>query len=160
MVKKGLSFLLSGMDNLLVYRVGPLSSNPIKYLTIMLEEDVLKYTDLTRSIKNYQSMWLKDPSILSSTIVWLLCGSDGEVGDLERDILVFVYDNEPRNKEIVRRIGDCIERGERVVIWPSGIREKDINDMVLAGHDVKKLVECNTYSGLEAKLKFTTWKKV
>jgi hypothetical protein len=38
--------------------------------------------------------------------------------------------------------------------------EKDINDMVIAGHDVQKIVECNTYSGLEAKLKFNTWKKI
>ena len=32
--------------------------------------------------------------------------------------------------------------------------------MAMAGHDVQKLVECNTYSGLEAKLKFNTWKKI
>lgn len=34
------------------------------------------------------------------------------------------------------------------------------NDMVLAGRDVQSIVECNNYSGLEAKLKFTTWKKI
>ena len=138
-----------------------LSSNPIKYLTIMLEEDAPKIYGLDTINKELPVYVVEGPfdsTFLDNSVA--LCGSDGEVGDLERDILVFVYDNEPRNKEIVRRIGDCIERGERVVIWPSGIREKDINDMVLAGHDVKKLVECNTYSGLEAKLKFTTWKKV
>jgi hypothetical protein len=32
--------------------------------------------------------------------------------------------------------------------------------MVLAGHDVQSVIESNTYSGLEAKLKFTTWKKI
>ena len=64
------------------------------------------------------------------------------------------------NKEIVRRIGDSIARGHKVVIWPNNIRDKDINDMVLSGHDVKKVVELNTYSGLEAKLKFNTWKKI
>ena len=30
--------------------------------------------------------------------------------------------------------------------------------MVLAGHDVMSVLKSNTYSGLEAKLKFTTWK--
>jgi hypothetical protein len=53
-----------------------------------------------------------------------------------------------------------IERGERVVIWHSQIKEKDINDMVLAGRDVQRVVECSNYSGLEAKLKFNTWKKI
>ena len=32
--------------------------------------------------------------------------------------------------------------------------------MVLAGHDVMSVLKSNTYSGLEAKLKFTTWKKI
>ena len=138
-----------------------LSYNPIKYLTIMLEEDAPKIYGLDSINKELPVYVVEGPfdsTFLDNSVA--LCGSDGEVGDLERDLLVFVYDNEPRNKEIVRRIGDCIERGERVVIWPSGIREKDINDMVLAGHNVKSLIESNTYTGLEAKLKFTTWKKV
>ena len=46
------------------------------------------------------------------------------------------------------------------MIFPPHIREKDINDMVLAGHDIKTLLESNTYSGLEAKLKLQTWKRV
>jgi hypothetical protein len=46
------------------------------------------------------------------------------------------------------------------VIWPSFIKEKDINDMILSGLNVQNMIESNTYSGLEAKLKFTTWKKI
>ena len=38
--------------------------------------------------------------------------------------------------------------------------EKDLNDMYIAGHDVQSLVEFNTYSGLEAHIKLTEWKKV
>jgi hypothetical protein len=50
--------------------------------------------------------------------------------------------------------------GQKVVIWPSTIKEKDINDMVLSGLNVQDVIKSNTYSGLEAKLKFTTWKKI
>ena len=89
-----------------------------------------------------------------------LCGSDGDVGCLEGSDIIFVYDNEPRNQEIVRRIGDTIDRGSKVVIWPTNILEKDINDMVLSGLDVKSVIESNVYFGLEAKLKFTNWKIV
>jgi hypothetical protein len=32
--------------------------------------------------------------------------------------------------------------------------------MVLSGLDVQDVIKLNTYSGLEAKLKFTTWKKI
>ena len=106
-------------------------------------------------------MWSKDPwTALSSTIAWILCGADGDLGYLEGSDCVYTFDNEPRNGEIVRRIGGVISRGEKVVIWPSNVTEKDINDMVLAGHDVMNMLKSNTYSGLEAKLKFTTWKKI
>ncbi len=53
-----------------------------------------------------------------------------------------------------------VDSNRKVVIWPSTIEEKDINDMVLSGLDVQSVIESNTYSGLEAKLKFTTWKKI
>jgi hypothetical protein len=73
---------------------------------------------------------------------------------------VFVYDNEPRNQQIVARMQKVIDRKLPIVIFPSDIHEKDLNDMVLAGHDVQKIVETNIYEGLEAQLKFNTWKKV
>ena len=73
---------------------------------------------------------------------------------------MWIYDNEPRSREITNRISKAIDSGESVVIWPGSVDVKDINDMVLAGLDVQSVIESNTYSGLEAKLKFTTWKKV
>lgn len=138
-----------------------LSSNPVKYLTIMLDEDEPKIYGIDRVDKELPVYIVEGPfdsTFLPNSVA--LCGSDGQVSDLEGSDKVFVYDNEPRNKEIVNRIERCIEQGESVVIWPSNIRQKDINDMVLGGHNVKDLVKFNTYKGLEAKLKFTIWKKV
>ena len=138
-----------------------LSSNPIKYLTIMLDDDAPKVYGLDTIDKRLPVYVVEGPfdsTFINNSVA--LCGSDGEIRDLERSDKVFVYDNEPRNKEIVDRIERCIERGERVVIWPTTIREKDINDMVLSGHNVQEIVESNVYTGLQAKLKFTTWKKV
>jgi len=89
-----------------------------------------------------------------------MCGADADVSNWGIRNRVWIYDNEPRNREIVNRISRTIDSGESIVIFPSHIEEKDINDMVIAGHDVQKIVECNTYSGLEAKLKFNTWKKI
>jgi hypothetical protein len=99
-----------------------------------------------------------DSTFLDNSVA--LCGSDGDLVCLQGSSLVFVYDNEPRNKEIVTRIEGCIDRGDRVVIWPTGIRQKDINEMVLAGLNIRDIIRDNTYSGLEAKLKLTTWKKI
>ena len=138
-----------------------LDRNPIKYLTIMFDEDAPKVYGLdTIDKESFPSISSKDPltAFLPNSVA--MCGSDGEIRDLEGSDKVYVYDNEPRNKEIVSRIGRVIERGGKVVIWPSNVREKDLNDMVLAGHKVPELVKSNVYSGLEAKLKFTTWKKI
>ena len=57
-------------------------------------------------------------------------------------------------------MGSFIEDGESVVIWPDTVKEKDINDMVLAGLDVENIINYNTFNGLEAKLRFTKWKKI
>jgi len=53
-----------------------------------------------------------------------------------------------------------IEMKFPIVIWPNDLKEKDINDMILAGIDVKKIIKENTYMGLEAKAKLIGWKRV
>ena len=89
-----------------------------------------------------------------------MCGSDVDIGSFDWSDYIYVYDNEPRNREIVNRISNTISRGDKVVIWPSNILEKDINDMVLCGHDVQDLVESHVYDGLKATLQFNTWKRI
>jgi hypothetical protein len=76
--------------------------------------------------------------------------------------IVFVFDNEPRNFEIVNLIGRYIDAGRNVVIWPDEIEKKDVNDMVkVYGTNLTmKLIINNVYSGLKAKMKYTYWKKV
>ena len=64
-----------------------------------------------------------------------MCGADVDLDTLQIKDLVYVYDNEPRNKEICARIEKAIKQGKKVVIFPSRIIEKDLNDMVLAGHE-------------------------
>ncbi len=133
----------------------------MRYITIMLNEEAPKVYGLDR-IEQDKTVYVVegpfDSTFVKNSVA--LCGSDGSLAHLEGSSLVFVYDNEPRNKEIVDRIERCIDREERVVIWPSNVRQKDINDMVLAGHNVQGIIEYNIYSGLKAKLKFNTWKKV
>jgi alkyl sulfatase BDS1-like metallo-beta-lactamase superfamily hydrolase len=89
-----------------------------------------------------------------------MCGSDVDIGSFNWSDYIYVFDNEPRNREIVNRISKTINRGDKVIIWPTNIQHKDINDMVLAGLNVMDVLKLNTYSGLEAKIKFNNWKKV
>ena len=106
-------------------------------------------------------MLLKDLSTARSFQTRLLFAeTDGDISKWVTGDTVWIYDNEPRNREIVSRIERTIDNGARVVIWPKDIQEKDINDMFLSGLNVQSVVESNIFSGLEAKLKFNTWKKV
>lgn len=73
--------------------------------------------------------------------------------------MVLIFDNQPRNKEVCKIIEKNIDQGYNVVIWPQNIEEKDINDMVTAGRDVKSIIKKNTFQGLTAKAKFIAWKR-
>ena len=138
-----------------------LGPSKVKYITIMLIDDAPKIYGLDKVEKNknvYITEGPFDSTFISNSIA--LCGADGDIDKWGISNPVWIYDNEPRNREILSRISRVIEMGQKVVIWPSTIKEKDINDMVLSGLDVQSVIESNTYSGLEAKLKFTTWKKI
>ena len=138
--------------------VGP---NPIKYITIMLDDDAPKIyglDNIRRDAPVYVTEGPFDSTFVRNSIA--MCGADADVDKWGVSNPVWIYDNEPRNREITNRISKTIDSGQTVVIWPNGIDDKDINDMVMSGLDVQSVIESNTYSGLEAKLKFNTWKKI
>jgi transcription elongation factor Elf1 len=79
----------------------------------------------------------------------------------ERKILIF--DNEKRNREILKMMQDAIKLGHDIVIWPDSIEPKDINEMVMSGishNEIEEIISNNTFSGLEAQTRFTFWKKI
>ena len=140
------------------------SLNPkskLRYITIIYDETKPKLYGLDKvdlSSPTYIVEGPLDSLFIPNTIA--MCGSDVHLGDWGISNRVWVYDNEPRNPQIVSKISSAISDGDKVVIWPKGIRQKDINDMVLAGHNVQDLIESNVYQGLEAKLKLSQWKRV
>ena len=133
----------------------------VKYITVMINDDAPKIyglDNIRRDAPVYVTEGPFDSTFIRNAIA--MCGADADVSRWGISNPVWIYDNEPRNREIVSRIERTINNGGRVVIWPSHIDDKDINDMVLSGLDVQSVIESNTYSGLEAQLKFTTWKKI
>ena len=138
-----------------------LNSNSVKYITTIFYDEAPKIyglDNIRRDAPVFVTEGPFDSTFLLNSIA--MCGADSDVRKWGVSTPVWVYDNEPRSKEITERISSAIAKGDSVVIWPTNIREKDINDMILAGHDVQSIVESNTYSGLEANLQFTTWKRI
>tara|TARA_Y100000992_G_scaffold114022_1_gene74486 strand:+ start:314 stop:1219 length:906 start_codon:yes stop_codon:yes gene_type:complete len=148
-------------DDLVGFQGRSLGPNKVKYITVMINDNAPKIYGLDE-IKKESPVYITegpfDSSFIKNSIA--MCGADADVYKWGVSDPVWIYDNEPRNNEIVKRISNTISKGDKVVIWPSNINEKDINDMVLSGHNVQELVESNIYNGLEANLKFNIWKRI
>ena len=148
-------------DTLVGFQGRSLGPSKVKYITVMINDDAPKIYGLDTIRKSSPVFVTEGPidsTFLRNSIA--MCGADGDVRKWGVSTPVWVYDNEPRSKEITTRISNTIAKGDSVVIWPSHVHEKDINDMVLAGHYVQSIVESNIYNGLEANLKFTNWKRI
>ena len=147
--------------NLIGFQGRSLGPNSVKYITVMINEDAPKIYGLDQ-IDNEKPIYIIegpfDATLVQNAVA--MCGSDLDIRSFGWSDYIYVYDNEPRNREIVNRIAKTIDRGDKVVIWPTSVEEKDINDMVLGGQNIMSVLESNTYSGLQAKVKFNNWKKI
>jgi hypothetical protein len=147
--------------NLVGFQGRSLGFSKVKYITVMLDDDAPKIYGLD-NIRTDAPVFVTegpfDSTFVRNSIA--MCGADADVSSWGISNPVWIYDNEPRNREITNRISKTIDAGYSVVIWPDSIDDKDINDMVMSGIDVQSVIESNIYTGLEAKLKFTTWKKI
>lgn len=140
-----------------------LRGEALRYITVKVKENeplLFGINDIDRTKTVYVVEGPIDSLFLDNSIA-AAGTSFGKISSLGLDTskLVMVFDNQPRNKEVCSIIEKNINQGYNVVIWPQTVEEKDINDMVKAGHDVKKLVADNTYNGLTAKAKFISWKR-
>jgi len=136
-----------------------------KYFTIKVGEEVEKIYGLDRVDYSRRVYVVEGP--IDSLFIPNAIAVSGASFDTPtiRQLLTnatIVMDNEPRNKDIVKQMSKYIDKGYSVVMYPDTVHEKDINDMVLAGRtpqEVLDLINTNTFSGMEAKLRFSEWKK-
>ena len=133
-----------------------------KYITIMLDETAPKLYGLDKvnfSEKVYVVEGPIDSMFIDNSIA--MAGADATNLPKNGDY-IFVYDNEPRNPEIVKRMQKHINNNDTIVIWPETVGEKDINDMIIAGKsklDIIDIISKNTHKSLSAKMRFGEWKK-
>jgi transcription elongation factor Elf1 len=138
-------------------------NNKLRYITIKVSDEDRKIFGshrLTDGKPAYVVEGQFDSMFLDNCVASGDSNLSGVVDALPDNDWTLVFDNEPRNKEIVRGLERAIDRGYKVVVYPDTIEQKDINDMVLAGVDVKTLVRENTHKGAIAMLKFLKWKRV
>lgn len=136
-----------------------------KYITIKLDETQEKLYGLDRMDHNkrvYVTEGPIDSMFIPNAIAVAGAGFNTKFIQAIKDNATLIMDNEPRSKEICKFIEKLIDEDYTVCLWPDTVQQKDINDMVLAGKSVESImntINTNTFQGMEAKLKFTEWRK-
>jgi DNA-directed RNA polymerase subunit RPC12/RpoP len=144
-----------------------INDSPLRYLTMRFRDDLplifnLNKVDRTKTI--YVTEGPIDSLFLPNSIA--VAGSDfKKIDETIKDSSVLIFDNEPRNKEILKKIDEVIDLGYSVCVWNDRRVDayKDINEMILNGlteQEVKSIIDECTTDGLSAKLKLQEYKKI
>jgi hypothetical protein len=149
--------------------------NPIKYLTITFDEGpkLFNTPNVNFNKPYYITEGPFDSMFLDNAIA--SCGSHLESelikANIPKDNAVLIFDNEPRNKQIVRVMEHALHAKMNVVIWPDNLKEKDINDIInskisegktleTARSTVSSIIENNIYHTLSGELRLSRWRKI
>jgi len=135
-----------------------------RYIAIRLTEYPmiygLKYVDPTKAVYILEGAF--DSMFVENGIA--VGGSDmtRALNMFSKSQVVLVYDNEPRNKEIVKNMERMIYYGYKIVIYPKAWIYKDINESIMNGiskKEVMNILYTNTHQDLSLKLAIRDWKK-
>lgn len=137
-------------------------NSKVRYITQKISESNpkvfgLNKVDFTKPI--YVVEGPIDSMFLKNSIASMDAALYNIVNLIGKHDFVFVYDNEKRNRNILNCMKKTIELGQKICIWPSNIKEKDVNDMILAGYNVQEIVDKNTFSDARAMLELEMWRK-
>jgi transcription elongation factor Elf1 len=152
--------------NLIAIQGRALGESKLRYITIKLHEDNHKVFGIDR-INQDEMIYVVEGPIDSMFLDNAVATADSNLESItsiyDKSKVTLVFDNEPRNKEIIKKIDEAIEKHYNVVIWPEMIESKDINDMILDGFspdEIQDIISKNTFVNLRAKAEFVNWKKV
>ena len=132
-----------------------------KYITIKLDETKQKVYGLERV--NFQKhVYIVEGPLDSLFLDNCIAVAGADVPSMDCDFTI-IFDNEPRNRELLKQIEKEIQKGHKIVLWPDSMKHKDINDMIMAEYtkeQIQEIIDDNTFSGVAAQLRFAEWKKI
>ena len=137
-----------------------------KYITIKLDESKQKVYGLER-VNFLQPIKVVEGPLDSLFLDNCLASAGADLKNVKKslpeDQITYIYDNEPRNREIIKHMYSVIDKGYSLVIWPDDLKQKDINDMILSdltSEQITDIIHNNTFSGLAATAKLDFYKRV
>lgn len=143
------------------------SDRTLRYVTVRTNKNQNKLIYGLNNINLSENVYLVEGPIDSLFISNCLASADANLAltanEIDAKKIILVFDNEPRNKEIVKLMQNAINLKHDVVIWPNTVVGKDINEMIMGGKspgEIQDIISNNSFNGLRAQLKFNLWKKV
>jgi hypothetical protein len=143
------------------------SDYKLRYVTLRTEDSNEKLVFGMDRVNLYEPVKIVEGPIDSLFLSNCIASGDANLSLTAKNISsskkILIFDNEPRNKEIVKMIDVAIKSDNFIVIWPDTIEQKDINEMVMFGmspDEIERIISSNTFTGLRAQMKFISWKKV
>jgi transcription elongation factor Elf1 len=143
-----------------------LGESKLRYITVKIDDDSKKLFGIDL-VDEEEMIYVVEGPIDSLFLKNAVATADSNltsVSDVfDKSKFTLVFDNEPRNKDIIRLMEKAIEQHYNIVIWPAMITEKDINEMILAGftkEELQDIIHSNTFVNLRAKMEFVNWKKI
>jgi hypothetical protein len=149
-------------------RVLVTSSSKLRYVTVRDAslQDITKLVFGIEQVNQSACVYLTEGPLDSLFITNAVASGDANlIGAAERlssQQMVLIYDNEPRNADIVGQMERALKQGYRVVIWPTTTKGKDINEMILNGAtqtEIKSVIDSSVVSGIVGLTKLVFWKK-
>jgi len=142
-------------------------NSKLRYITIVLDESAPRIYGLDTMDRSKDVIVVEGPidSMFLPNAIALAGGDNADINRVvSKDKAIFVFDNEPRNPDTIRRIEKAIDAGYQVSFFPDNIQSKDVNDMVTKENftieEISGIIYRNAVSGLAARLKLATWRKV
>lgn len=139
----------------------------MRYYTYLLDDTFPKVFNLDTvdfSRRTYVTEGAIDAMFLQNSLAMTGADLTNRNISIVPENTIMVFDNEPRNAQIVERMERAIERDYSVFFWPKMlINYKDINELVLGNYarpQIQEIIDNNSLRGFEAKVRLLEWKRV
>lgn len=150
-------------DNLVAVNCRAIQDCKLRYITVKIDDNapmIYNLNKIDRSRTVYVTEGPIDSMFLDNSVAVGSSDLNAVSKVLDRDKVVLVFDNQPRNRQLVQTMEQAADQ-YKMVIWPSSILQKDINEMVLSGVDnIQHIIDNNTLEGLALSVRLNQWKKV
>ena len=151
-------------DELVAVNCRAINDSKLRYIRVRIDNDApliynLNKIDRTKTV--YVTEGPFDSMFLDNSVAVGSSDLNAVSKVLDRNNVVLVFDNQPRNKQLIDTMVSAASDQYKVVVWPSSVQQKDINEMVLNGVDnVKEIIDNNTVHGLALSVRINQWKKL